>query len=464
MGRSARGSRSAIPEPGGRLFEDDLKGGIWPKSVPLWLAAIYMAFFIIRPWEEMIPWLATIKCERMIALAMIGACILSRKTRFKSNAQHASTAFFFVVVALSALLAWDSDLSWDPLYQYTTYLIFYFVITSVVTSLYEFLFIVICYVLDMALYLGKSQWEYFLHGAGRWDMGVNRMWGIERTFGYPNAVAQSTVLTLPLVLCLWLHREEISANWPEKLRKLFPAFLLFYFGLAVTSVFLTNSRIGMLGLVVFATLSGLTVTSVGKKIKYLLLVVLMLGVAWQLVPEEKQNRLRTLWNPSAGPASATNSAMGRLEGFKAGIEMFQARPVLGVGIGNYKEYRVKNVDGISLNSHNMVGELLGEYGLLGGLAFFIMLATILANARKARARGAADGGGGARILASLGLASRNTILLLLFMGISSHNLMRPNWIWMCAFGLLAFELGNRPRAARGKTRALAAAAGPGGHR
>ena len=54
------------------VTEDDLLArGIWPKSLALWMVAFYIALFIIRPWEQLLPWLAALRFERVYAIAMI---------------------------------------------------------------------------------------------------------------------------------------------------------------------------------------------------------------------------------------------------------------------------------------------------------------------------------------------------------------------------------------------------------
>src|SRR5207237_4577108 len=35
--------------------EDRVSNGIWPRRFAVWMAAFYVALFIIRPWEEMLP-------------------------------------------------------------------------------------------------------------------------------------------------------------------------------------------------------------------------------------------------------------------------------------------------------------------------------------------------------------------------------------------------------------------------
>src|SRR5207244_897500 len=100
--------------------------------------------------------------------------------------------------------------------------------------------------------------------------------------------------------------------------------------------------------------------------------------------EDSRNRLRTVWDPDAGPANATTSAYGRVEGLRAGLAMIQRYPLTGVGIGNFIPYRVAHLDGVSLLAHNLAGQTLGETGLLGAAAFTGMVLVTLRNCRRIR--------------------------------------------------------------------------------
>ena len=53
------------------LWADRLHGGIWPRGIDLWMAAIWIGLFIIRPWEMLWPGLADWHIARLYAIVMI---------------------------------------------------------------------------------------------------------------------------------------------------------------------------------------------------------------------------------------------------------------------------------------------------------------------------------------------------------------------------------------------------------
>src|SRR5438270_8186139 len=135
---------------------DRLSKGIWPQRIAIWMAAFYVALFIIRPWEEMLPFLADIHFERFYALAMVAVVLLTSKFRGVFTLQTASVLFFLFALSLSAVLAVDSTVAWEPWYVYVTLIVFYFILVLVIRTPYELLFMVTCYLVSMGIYLAKS--------------------------------------------------------------------------------------------------------------------------------------------------------------------------------------------------------------------------------------------------------------------------------------------------------------------
>jgi len=427
-------------------WSDDLRNGIWPRSVPLWLTAFWLALFVIRPWEVMFPALASYHVERIYAIAVIAAVVTSGQLRLRGSFQTTAVLLFLVALVVTSLCA-VYRCRWDRLYEYLTLVIFYFVLLSVVRTPYQLLFLVVCYLVAMAAYLGKSEWEYFVHGRHHYTMGVTRLLGIDRTFGDPNSVATSTVLTLPFLHCLWQSRKELTRTWPVIWQTWFPRCLVAYFALALTSIVLTNSRAGMLGCVLFVLLSAVCGDRRSGRLASLVVAGLFLAVVWVTMPTEHKNRLRTVWNPEVGPANAQASAEGRIEGLKAGVEMFRRFPVTGVGLYNFQAYRAARVDGSSASAHNLIGEMLGETGIVGTGAFLLLVAGVFLNCHRTHVLAKGQSQPTLEMLSRLATACQFTMILLGFAGLFGHNLLRFNWLWVAAFALLGRVFAEDLRAA-----------------
>jgi hypothetical protein len=397
------------------------------------MAAFYVALFIIRPWEEMLPLLGDLHFERFYALAMIGVVLLTSKFRNVFTLQTASVLIFLGALTLSAALALDSTVAWDPWYVYATLVAFYFVLLLVIRTPYELLFMIICYLVTMGIYLAKCEWEFFIHDRHDFKMGVRRMIGIESTFGDPNALAMSIAVSLPILWYLFSIRKTLTAQWPAQWRKMFPVGLGVYLFLATTATILTRSRAGMLTGVVFIAILAFRGKGWGKKLLVSLGGVLFMAAVWFTMSDEAKNRLRTVWDPEAGPANATTSAYGRVEGLRAGLVMVERYPFAGVGMGNFIPYRVAYIDGVSLLAHNLAGQVLGETGLLGCGAFLFMIFVTYWSCRRIRKLAGRSTEPLPLALSGFAMACENVILLLLFEGLFLHNMTRFNWLWLAAF-------------------------------
>jgi O-antigen ligase len=234
-----------------------------------------------------------------------------------------------------------------------------------------------------------------------------------------------------------------TQDWPRFWRKNFTRFLWVYLAISCVSVMLTYSRAGMLGLVGAFMLIGMRQGNFTQRLKQLCAVCVVSVIAFFFLPQDIQYRIESIWDDSveaeAGMKGANTSAEGRREGLQAGIEMFTDHPLMGVGIGNFKAYRVAKGDGIFLSAHNLPGELLGETGMLGTLAFAIVLATFLVYWRPVRRLAKRSTDPTIFSMNELVLACRDCVIILVYASITQHTLQRYYWFLIGAFSVLAFR-------------------------
>jgi O-antigen ligase len=211
-----------------------------------------------------------------------------------------------------------------------------------------------------------------------------------------------------------------------------------YFIVAVICIILTGSRTSFVVFLGFLVIGALVHYSKRKKM-ILFTVPLILIIIWTAMPNEKRDRIRTLWNPEAGPANAQSSAKGRMRGWEASWEMFKQNPLSGVGAGknNFIAYRVAhNADGDKgdpFQSHVLFGEVLAEFGLPGA---FLFLGLIISTIRSALRAGKSSFG----FTRHLSTAIIMAITLLLILGIGGNLLYRPLWLWLAAWADAAYDL------------------------
>ena len=95
--------------------------------------------------------------------------------------------------------------------------------------------------------------------------------------------------------------------------------------------------------------------------------------------------------------------------------------------------------GFPLESHHLYGQVLGELGTLGAIAFAMIVFAFFANhrqlARLCQIEPAFDCTFSAKLTRSVTLA----VVLLLVMGFGGHNLYRYTWLWFGAFQAAAIR-------------------------
>jgi O-antigen ligase len=205
--------------------------------------------------------------------------------------------------------------------------------------------------------------------------------------------------------------------------------------LSVGCVLLTGSRSSFLGLLLWGTFVilrsrrrwwGLWAAAVGAPLLFLAL------------PESLQTRFETIVNPEVGPENARVSGEGRLEGLTKGFELLGGYPATGIGPGSWRP-----ATGSKLESHNLYGQVAGEMGLPGILAFGGILTCFWLNLRWMRKAAPRDPAGPQAFEHHLAAAVALSVFLLLFEGNFGHNLFRHNWLWFGGFLVLARHVVSR---------------------
>jgi O-antigen ligase len=218
-------------------------------------------------------------------------------------------------------------------------------------------------------------------------------------------------------------------------RRHFKWLLVGYGALAVTSVLLTNSRGGMLGLLIFFFLACVTGKTALRAIGSLALAAIIVApIGYMALPETQRARLETLWSGEE-ETSAQESLELRKEAALDGLRMFFENPVTGIGPGNFKLYRAQRGDDSKLEAHNVFVQLLGENGILGGIAFAAFVGFTWLNFRFINRMSKRSETSQAAFLGKLALAGRNSLILLIYFGFLGSNLDRFNWYWLAGVGV-----------------------------
>jgi O-antigen ligase len=117
-----------------------------------------------------------------------------------------------------------------------------------------------------------------------------------------------------------------------------------------------------------------------------------------------------------------------------GLDLLQQRPLFGFG-----PQGTGMVSGSRARPHNLYGELLGEYGLAGTIAFALIIWGVAQNAFEARRIARGLGEADDRLAWRTVLAASASFILLLIMGWGFNFLMWHVWLWFGGFQLVALH-------------------------
>ncbi len=390
----------------------------------IYLLAGYMFLFIFRPFEYW-PELAEWRIERLYMIFLMISVFFWKGKRYVPHSINRKIVFFLAVMFLSSLMALNAAQALDSTYDYFKIVVFYVLVVLTVRNEEDLQKFIMAYLAVMFVYVGKSAWEFFIHDRYIWRMGIRRMVGVDLTYGDPNAFAASIAYSLPF---LWaMIRLGHPSRWVRK--------SLWAYGiLGIVCIIFTGSRSGMVTCLFFLLLLW---WESSKKFAGSLMLIGVLALGWNYMPDDLQGRFLSIFVEGVGPAaeSAEASAEGRIAGLKQGIRLFKENPLLGVGPNNFKlTWKDKT------NPHNLYGQALGELGGLGFLAFGGLVWCIYRTQKKNRKiideQLGDHSGENDQLLRYTAIASMQAILLLLFNGNFGHNLYRYNWLWIGAIAVL----------------------------
>ncbi len=392
---------------------------------------VYLFITIARPQEFMIGLAGAIGLERLMAIVVFVSLLLSPKIReerliVRSPINWAMLALLLVMIASTATAVWKGQ-AIDASIDFAKTLILYFLIVNLIDSqprLKGFLWL---YLLCIGFMAVSSLYLYFT-GDPYIRMGIQRATGVSKTFEDPNAVAMNLALAFPF---LFVFAKDESF-WLKSLRVILIV-------ISSITVILTGSRAGMVVLIIFAFVFSLRSR---KKIPALAISLVLMFLSWTLMPQQYQERFLTIFEPELNE-SATASAQGRIVGLKMGLTMFLDHPLLGVGAGNFPTawalvYSGEGGPRVWMQPHNMLGQLLGELGFFGFIAFALFLIAVFRQLYFSRRKLRADSW-----LYHNSKAIEISLWLLLISGLFGHNLYRYNWYFLAALTVVLDQLSTQ---------------------
>jgi len=383
-----------------------------------------MWLYIHRPFEIW-PWLGDLYFERVYILTCAVLWLLFHQKSVIRNINVLAVFGVAVAILFSDFMTNMSGESNPAVDEWLKILFFAILLLTSVRQEQELKILLSGFVVVFFVYMLHSYYEFKFCGHHVFRMGIPRLCGVGVTMGDPNAFGASVVYFLPVLVPLWTMFRGIPAI-PVRL------FAIASLCLAVICISDTGSRGAFVGFLAYVCLAA---AFSKNRWKILAAAIVFLPIIWVNMDERMQNRYLTLIDPSKGPTNAQVSAEGRWKGFLTGMELFQKYPLHGCGPGN-----TAVVSGTGFQTHNLYGQVAGELGSIGILAYVFLCCCLTINYLYSRfywkillARyPTAD-----PYLFLVSQAVFIAMILLFLMGWGGHNAFRYTWVWFAVFQSMA---------------------------
>ncbi|MCP4706399.1 MAG: hypothetical protein GY865_17510 [candidate division Zixibacteria bacterium] len=390
---------------------------------------MYSVFFLIRP-QEILGVLANmpIPLERITAIFVLIVIFfkykLQRSTKLSlNNISYSMMAYVFVALLTVTTAIWIEH-AFEIWMKLCILLIVFFMITSLIDSRKYLDYYIGFIVFTSTFHASGSIFNYY-NGIYQYRMGIKRAIGMDVSYGGPNALAATMVYTLPFIYYFYKQSTSMVVR----------LFLLACTCTLLWCIILTGSRTGMIGAIFFALL---LVWESKNKIINLIFVIILSMSFWVLMPSEYQERLLSSTDIESGSSSA-ESASGRISGLISGYKLLSNRPLLGYGIGCFAIAHDQVLDRGWFQSHSLPGQIMGELGLLGILAFIVWMYYLFKNLKILGNNESPDKK--LRIQTKyLAISLRMQLLCLFMLGLAGHNLYRYNWFIISAIIVILLKL------------------------
>ncbi len=192
--------------------------------------------------------------------------------------------------------------------------------------------------------------------------------GLSGLFGNPNDMALNMVAFLPLAIVIALQRKEMLAR----------AVGLVGIPAIVLAIIFAKSRGGTVGLVVMVTVFLYMMRRVRPGIAGLVLLATLAAVP--LLPANFTSRMSSIFNAEEDP---TGSREARKQLLREGYQAFLDNPIVGIGAGQFTNYRPDERQGAWRETHNAPLQVASELGILGLIIFALLIGSGFMAARAA---------------------------------------------------------------------------------
>ena len=369
----------------------------------------YMIIYFLRIGERL-PFLAPLRVELVFGILLIIILIISdiinkrAKISFPTDRLTYSLILMVAVMSLSFVFSEWHTASYEAILEFIKTLVLFYCIVVLLTDRKRFLTTFWLLALFTAFVGIEATINYHL-GNYSVSQGIMRAGGATSYGEHPNSLAMYMASAIPLFIYLMAETRSLWLRFIS----------VVIIGLCVYTMILTGSRSGLLMLIAEVLIY---IWFFRQRIVAFIIFIALASLIWVVMPQQYQDRYSSILDEEVDASS-----QGRLNAWKAGVEMFLDRPFLGVGPGVFAPAYF-NRKGVYLSSHSMYVEAIATMGLLGTMAWIFFFIRLIQRARSLLKN---DDYGGGIINQELSHVCITIIGGLLIAGIFGHILLRDTW-------------------------------------
>lgn len=335
------------------------------EHISFWALVAYFFFEYVRPQSiypviEVIPW-----AQLCLIAALLGA-FSDKSVKWVSCVENKHFVFFFIIVVLSSLFAFQPSVSWSAKTDILNWILVYFLVITILNTEKRFFI----FLLGFLLFSFKMSQHGFFSWARRGFSFTN--WGLIGAGGWFQNSGEFAIQMLIFGSMSAAFVFALKDRW-GKYKKWFFYFMPFS---AFMTVLGASSRGSQLALLVIGLLLMVRLKA-GFKVFIALIVVMFL--AYIILPEDQIQRFTQMGDDK--------NSITRFAYWSYGWEVIKDHPLFGVGYNNWLSYAHFDrpggiVFGRTQLPHNIYIEVASESGLLGFFSFmFLVIYAFVINAR-----------------------------------------------------------------------------------
>lgn len=349
-------------------YEVNLKSlwyGFKQEGAALWWLCIYLLFEYIRP-QSLYPVIDILPWSQIALMLSCYYAFTDKRVKWVRNPGSSLFILLLFVIVLSSVLAFRPSTSFGKLEIVVGWIIFYYLIISVVNTEKRFIIFLLFFFL--------ANFKMSQYGARDFLTGGYNRFGVS---GSPGWFKDSGDLGIEMTIFVSLAVSFVFAlkqYWG--IYKKLLLYLMPFTGLL--TLIATSSRGAQLGMVA----AGIWFMLINRQVKALLGVLIVGGLLYAILPAQMLEEFQ-----AAGDDSTSQT---RLALWKYGLDVVIDKPVLGVGYHNWLDYCwFKHPDGFEgvkhcLVPHNSYVTVSSETGITGLVVYLSLMIYIFVENRRTR--------------------------------------------------------------------------------